>query len=232
MKTLVLGDIHGRTIWKDIMDRERPDRTIFLGDYVSSHYDISGQEQISNLAEILDLKEANQDTVFLLRGNHDMQHLGYPWAQCSGYNPWVAANMPRERFLELTQWVVVDDRLNTAFSHAGISKVWMSNCGISDIHDINNMQPSPLFGFIPDNWFDYSGDSVTQPPTWIRPDTLSECNVRGWRQVVGHTPVMSGIVDIDQYVATGEHIWLCDALELKQYMTIDDGTFTVKTTKD
>ena len=34
---LVLGDIHGRTIWKDIIDTENPDLIIFLGDYVTTH---------------------------------------------------------------------------------------------------------------------------------------------------------------------------------------------------
>ena len=41
MKIVVLGDIHGLTVWKDIIDKEQPDQVIFLGDYVSSHEGIS-----------------------------------------------------------------------------------------------------------------------------------------------------------------------------------------------
>lgn len=73
MKILVLGDIHGRTIWKEILNKESPDFIIFLGDYVSSHDDISAEQQISNLEEILLYKESNLDKVILLRGNHKIQ---------------------------------------------------------------------------------------------------------------------------------------------------------------
>ena len=228
MKTLVVGDIHGRRIWKDILDREQPDRVVFLGDYVASHEDISGEEQISNLLEILDLKEKNPETVFLLRGNHDMQHLSYHWAECSGYDFLVARDMPKDRFLELTQWTVVDDGLKTVFSHAGVSSVWMRNCGISDVHDINKMKPSELFGFIPNRWNDFSGDSVTQPPTWIRPFSLADCSLEGWTQVVGHTPVRNGIFDISAYEPSAGHIWLCDALHVGEYLTIVGGEFCVR----
>ena len=67
---LVIGDIHGRTIWKDIIEKENPDKVIFLGDYVSTHDDISSTQQINNLEEILAYKEDNPDKVVLLRGNH------------------------------------------------------------------------------------------------------------------------------------------------------------------
>lgn len=70
MKILVLGDIHGRLIWKDIIEKENPDKVIFLGDYVSTHEDISSTQQINNLVDILTYKENNPDKVVLLRGNH------------------------------------------------------------------------------------------------------------------------------------------------------------------
>ena len=67
---LVIGDIHGKTIWKDIIKKENPDKVIFLGDYVTTHEGISSEQQISNLKEILTYKEENSDKVILLRGNH------------------------------------------------------------------------------------------------------------------------------------------------------------------
>lgn len=69
-KILVLGDVHGRLIWYDIIQKENPDLTIFLGDYVSTHEDISSEQQLSNLEDILNYKEENPDKVILLRGNH------------------------------------------------------------------------------------------------------------------------------------------------------------------
>ena len=69
-KILVLGDIHGRTCWADIIKKENPDKVIFLGDYVSTHENISSDQQCSNLEDILNYKEANLNKVILLRGNH------------------------------------------------------------------------------------------------------------------------------------------------------------------
>ena len=229
MKILVLGDIHGRTIWKDIIEKENPDKIIFLGDYVSTHDNISAKQQLSNLEDILNYKEENSDKVVLLRGNHDIQHLGYYWAECSGYYLIICQYMSesnfKERFLKLTQWIHIDENLNTIFSHAGVSKVWMDNSKISDVNEINNLEPTELFGFTPDSPYDYYGDSVTQPPTWIRPTSLCKCNISGWDQVVGHTPVRKDIVNIKKITKENRNIWLCDALELSKYLIIENETF-------
>lgn len=229
MKILVLGDIHGRTIWKDIIEKENPDKVIFLGDYVSTHDNISSTQQINNLEEILTYKENNPDKVILLRGNHCVQHLGYYWAECSGFNPKVWQYMSesnfKERFLKLTQWIHIDGNLNTIFSHAGISSIWMDNSNINSIYDINKLEPSELFAFTPNSTHDYYGNSVTQPPTWIRPQALYECNIADWDQVVGHTPVIKDIINIREFTKNNRNVWLCDALGLSKYLLIENGTF-------
>lgn len=133
----------------------------------------------------------------------------------------------KERFLKLTQWVYVDDDLKVIFSHAGVSQVWMDNSGVEDAHKINNLKPSELFGFIPDNYFDICGTSKTQPPVWIRPKTLCQCNVLGYDQVVGHTPQR----DIHKIVEStkGKHIiWLCDTMGSYKYLVIEDREFIPK----
>ena len=228
MRTLVIGDIHGKTIWKDIIKKENPDKVIFLGDYVTTHEGISSEAQIANLEEILDYKEANSSKVILLRGNHDIQHLGYYWAECSGLDRTVLEYMSeetfKERFLSLTQWIYIDKELNTIFSHAGISRVWLESVDC-DIEDLNTLAPSVLFGFTPDSFFDCYGDSVTQTPTWIRPMALCKCNISGYDQVVGHTPVTHGIVNMREATKENRNIWLCDALGLSKYLLIENGTF-------
>ena len=35
-KTIIIGDIHGRDIWKNIVAQEQADRVIFIGDYFDS----------------------------------------------------------------------------------------------------------------------------------------------------------------------------------------------------
>lgn len=232
MKTLVLGDIHGRTIWKDIIEKENPDKVIFLGDYVSTHEGISSDQQIEELYAILDYKDNNPDKVILLRGNHDMQHLGFYWASCSGLNmrvlQYMSTNDVKGWYLSLTQWVYIDEELKTIFSHAGVSTVWMDKIAkISDVHEINNLEPSEKFGFCDNNPFDCCGESETQPPTWIRPYTLATCNVPGWDQVVGHTP-QPGISKMYKNCKGKHIIWLCDALGSGNYLTIEDGEFIPK----
>lgn len=249
MKTLVLGDIHGRTIWADIIVKENPDFVIFLGDYVSTHGFETASQQISNLKDILDYKEENPDKVILLRGNHDTQHLGYHWAECSGWNGevWSKMSQPefKERFLNLTQWIYIDDNLKTIFSHAGVSSRWLKDVerhivahrgsqyddGTIDqevlIDLINTIEPCALFGFSSNNCYDMCGTSPTQPPTWIRPETLCECNVVGYDQVVGHTPQRK-ISKMVQATMGRQTIWLCDSLGFGNYLIIEDGEFKPK----
>lgn len=235
MKTLVLGDIHGRTCWKDIIEIEQPDKVIFLGDYVSTHEGISEEQQITNLREIMDYKIENQDKVILLRGNHDMQHCGFNWAECSGLYPKVQEYMTEiiDEFLELTHWIHIDD--NIIFSHAGISQVWFNNCELNSVTEINDMLPTCKFGFT-GKFSDYTGISTTQPPTWIRPQTLVYCAFPDYIYVVGHTPVKN-ICDIVEYAKTvglpdpedvaDTQIWCCDNLP-KEYLIIEDKQFKVK----
>ena len=223
MKILVLGDIHGRTVWKKIIAKEQPDQVIFLGDYVSSHEGVSESDQVSNLLEILRFKDHHPETI-LLRGNHDMQHLGYDWAQCSGYYQRVEELMAdlKEEFLAKTQWIHVMG--NTVFSHAGISKKWLNHYVIT-LNDINELEPSAMFGFsLLDSW-DVYGTSPFQPPTWIRPMTLVDVMIPDYDQVVGHTEV-EHCFNVKESQEIPHNLWLCDALEHGSYLVIEDNIYS------
>ena len=239
-KILVLGDIHGRDCWKDIIERENPDNVIFLGDYVSSHEGISIEDQIENLKEILDYKEANPDMVTLLRGNHDMEALGYYWAECypNFGSTWLMQN--KDRFLKDTQWLVEDD--DVVFSHAGISQRWyddmVAKYNITSISDINNIEPNEMFGFSPCKMSDYTGTSATQPLTWIRPVGLIEYGIQDKIHVVGHSTIRH-IVELYDELHKNDpenadmckcHVWLCDCLP-DEYLIIDNGKFIPKSLK-
>lgn len=232
MKTLILGDIHGRTCWKDIIKKENPDLTIFLGDYVTSHENIDSHIQLNNCNEILDYKETNPSEVILLRGNHDLQCLygnSGAWA-CSPYpepDLLYVFSQPqyRDRFLELTQWIYIQD--NVIYSHAGISKTWLHDTGVS-LDDINKLNPSEnLFGFRPDSMFDMSGDSKTQSCIWIRPQSLVEDAISGYSQVIGHSTVHT-IIDLKNIIPIKNSIWLCDNLPDEYLIRKDDGTFEIR----
>lgn len=228
-KIVVLGDIHGRTVWKDIVDKEQPNQVIFLGDYVSTHENISDKEQVENLKEILRFKDEHPETI-LLRGNHDLQHLGYYWAECSGYFPRVAMEMShlKDEFLAKTQWIHVIG--NIVFSHAGISKVWLEDNFLT-LDDINMLGPTELFGFTSSNPSDRFGDSPEQPPTWIRPMALMDVMIPDYTQVVGHTPV-EHCFNVKDEKEIPNNLWLCDALGQGEYLLIENDVITVQSIND
>lgn len=223
MKIVVLGDIHGRTVWKDIIAKEQPDQVIFLGDYVSTHDCVSESDQVSNLLEIMRFKDHHPETI-MLRGNHDMQHLGYYWAECSGYFQRVEELMVdlKEEFLEKTQWIHVVGK--TVFSHAGISKVWLETNYLT-LDGINALGPTELFGFTSSNPRDIYGTSPEQPPTWIRPETLVNVMIPGYDQMVGHTPV-ERCHNVKESSDIPHNLWLCNALEHGSYLEIENNVIS------
>ncbi len=259
MKILVLGDIHGRLHWLDIISKENPDKVIFLGDYVSTHEGISAEQQMSNLEDILNYKNENSNKVVLLRGNHDLQMLGYSWAQCSGWDPEVYKGMQsmKDRFLKLTQWVYIIPETNIVCSHAGIGEYFLQECNkrtqsehrstLEQISEINRLVPSELFGFTSCRISDYTGESSTQPCTWIRPYTLLREGVKNIIHIVGHTPIKHicnvkdkciklrekyHIDENEQIVRNYCDIWCCDNLQNKEYLVIEDGEFISKSLND
>ena len=251
MKIVCIGDLEGRTIWKDIIKKENPDLTIFLGDYVASRV-VSPKQEVSTLEELMEYKEANPDKVILLRGNHDLEALGYSWAACYPQAPDISKKFiqaHKERFLNNTQWIYVDEDLKTIFSHAGISQIWINETvepylvegNVGSQYDdgsidteivlkyINTIEPCKVFGFIGDR-FDMCGDSKTQSCVWIRPETLMNCAIPDWKQIVGHTrtkkigPVPSDVSNLEN----PPEIWLCDSLGWRNYLVIEDGEFKPK----
>lgn len=250
MKIVIIGDIHGHNSWKTIIeDNKDSDKFIFLGDYVDS-FNISPEEQIKNLNELLDFKEKNSDKVILLRGNHDTSELGYSWAECSGKNRCIEEGISKERFLNLTQWIYIDNfnlkevkkdeegnsyeeisEHKIIFSHAGVTNLWLKNTNLT-LDKINDELPSDIFGFWPDDsiagMYDCYGTSKTQGPLWIRPSTLVKDNVSGYDQVIGHTHTKS-ITNCKQSAKEKRNIWLCDTLDVHEYLTIED--YNVKVCK-
>lgn len=236
MKTIVFGDIHGRSIWKDIVSQHSDaDRFVFLGDYFTSREGISVEDQITNFGEIVFFADMENETkpgrVILLRGNHDMEALGYEWASCS---PWFGSDHyrneeTRQWFLDHTQWVFVEDGI--VYAHAGVTKTWMENVGLDKIEDINSMEPSRKFGFW-GKFSDYYGDSKTQGPTWIRPWTLVDDSFGEYTYIVGHTTthnVTNYMEEIIKNMPDGETlgsnntVWTCDCLGDGRYVIVEDG---------
>lgn len=123
MKILTIPDLHGSPLWKQLI-KEPHDLAVFLGDYMDS-FDISVEDQIGNLQDIIMYKKENPDRTKLLLGNHDIQYLYYPHYRCSGFN--------KEKYGIIQQiFYTEQDLFNIAyqpnkewiFTHAGIGLSW------------------------------------------------------------------------------------------------------------
>jgi hypothetical protein len=242
-KTIVIGDIHGRSQWKLITHLEQPDRVIFVGDYFDS-FNIPAVEQMYNFNEIVEYKESGKAEVIMLIGNHD--HHYFPEVGntgTSGYQYGAAAAISK----------VVDDNRkhlqmaysfdNFLFTHAGVSPVfmdevfgkdgWDSSSIVKLLNDKMTYQPR-TFNF---NGMEPSGDNQTQTPIWIRPRSLMATNSKHEKglkkshiQVVGHTQQYQ--IDT-KGSSTGGRYYFIDTLETSgQYMIITDGEITFNTWKN
>ena len=242
MKTLILGDTHGRSNWKDVLAAHRFDdvaRVVFMGDYFDS-FNISGVEQLHNFNEIIRFKEETDIEVIMLVGNHDHHYLD-AGETYSGFQPamrWDFNDVLKKNVHHLQMAYLLDDVL---FTHAGVSPIWMDDTFyretkqgwskdtiVEDLNELYKARPT-LFNYSHLGW-DPSGDSVEQGPMWIRPRSLMKSNTgdnglkKHFRQVVGHTQVKN---IFDSFVASekamGSRYYLIDAMEDGGYVIYEDG---------
>lgn len=250
MKTAIIGDIHGRSVWKLIVEIEKPDRVIFIGDYFDS-YDIPGIDQIHNFKKIIEYKEKNECETILLIGNHDYHY--FPEignTGTSGYQTTLAPSITQvidENRHHLKMAYQMDEFL---FTHAGVSSKFMDSVFgdefgwkieniAMDLNEMFKYKPKTFeFGMAINihkmSYMDPTGDNEEQSPIWIRPRSLMRANRDTLReqvvQVVGHTQVR----EIDtEGMATGNRYWFIDCLGTSgQYMVINNNEITFNTWKN
>lgn len=237
MKTLVLGDTHGRSNWKLAIHQENPNRVIFIGDYFDS-FEFSAVEQIDNFKAIIKYKEDNpQVEVVLLIGNHDHHYfpeVGYTGT--SGYQSKVAPSITQvidENRHHLQMAYGFGEYL---FTHAGVSPEFMETAfGVEFDWNIENVvvDLNELFRYKPRvfdfNGTDSTGDNTYQTPIWIRPASLMRVNKRHEKglknhyiQIVGHTQMKRLDLDgSDKF--TGGRYYFIDTMDTSgQYLVIED----------
>jgi len=245
MKTIVLGDTHGRSNWKLAIHQDKPDRVIFIGDYFDS-FEISGVDQIHNFKEIIHYKENNpQVEVVLLIGNHDHHYfpeIGYTGT--SGYQSGIAPSITQiidENKHHLQMAYGFGDYL---FTHAGVSPVfldrvfgkddWSKESIVVDLNELFRYKPK-AFEF---SGLDSSGDNTTQTPIWIRPRSLMTVNKnhekglkKDYIQIVGHTQMKKiDLTGSDKF--TGGRYYFIDTMDTSgEYLIIQDNNIIVNSVK-
>lgn len=227
MKIIVIGDIHGHSSWKKIIDQEKDfDLIIFLGDYFDS-FGVGVENIHKNYKEIREFQEQNEDKVITLMGNHDLHYLipteysGYKWQTKSKMYYLLLSDYENNL---LPRIHIVD---NIIFSHAGITKTWLNNInGIVSLDTIEEkliaINSIPLFHF-DINYIDFNmyGDSISNGPLWVRPASLLKDKLDNFIQIVGHTHFKNHKIN------TIDDVYFCDSLP-NEYLIINNNNFIIK----
>ena len=239
MKHVIIGDVHGRTQWKKIIEKEKDaDKFIFLGDYFDPYdWTLTLDDLVNNFNDIVKFKLDNPDKVILLIGNHDLAAFDTNANKCryiDGTYEQVATIFfygIKENIFQLCYFI--ND--NIVCSHAGFSKTWLDDAGLSfDEFSLNkdfkeqveNKTVISTYDFIynkGDFWVDGSGDNIWQSPLWIRPNSLMRNKPNDIIQCIGHTRVNKNINQI--YKLDKTKVLLCDCLEHNEYYSYENEEF-------
>lgn len=232
MKQCILGDIHGRTIWKRIVEDEKDsDRFIFIGDYLDTHEDIGPIQQADNLQDIIDFKKSKTiegKEVILLVGNHCYHYWPGIEENYSGYQPRMRPTFEYifKENKDLFQ-LCFEDEYKILYSHAGFTETFVNqrlgSFSVKQTNDIWKYKPT-TFSFYP---WDRSGcgDDIRQGPLWVRPQSLYKDTYGDQLQVIGHT----GVSKINHPAKSERRgFYLIDALAVRQYLVCVNEQFEIK----
>ena len=240
MKTVTIGDVHGRDNWKKAVykldDDNNPiecllgngiDMAIFLGDYVDS-FDKSNLDIIINLKEIIQLKKDYPDNVTLLLGNHDVAYIRMDF-RISGFRMAMMHDLHQlfQENKDLFQMAYQKD--NVLWTHAGVHKGWWrmyvnplimgekKECFSYMLSDCKNEADylNLMYAFEYEPLFMVSfhrgGSSTVGGPFWADRKELHSKPLDKVYQIVGHTPVDN--VKVFENKKLNSKVTFCDCLE-------------------
>lgn len=246
MKTLIIPDLHGKTVWKDAIEQLSPDRIVFTGDYVDDFPPTTDEQIIINLQEIITHKKTYPDKIELLWGNHDLMYYFlkpirvYQGSRiskfhCTGF---------RYSYCDIIKWILQENKdlfkIATEVdgflcTHAGLSKGWYkyelhklfkeeykSKKGNKDIKVLVNLI-NKQFDSTPHTFATISylrgGDKSYGSPIWA---DLSEKRV-DMPQIFGHSKNYKDKLVINDNKCKNLQIAV-DILDRKnQFLVINDG---------
>jgi len=120
MRILAIGDIHGKTVWRQLIDKVPADVIVFVGDFIILDHWLFNKRFRSNLGEIIRYKRENFNKVRLLVGNHD--------------KPFIYRELTRYKVASPRMWKLYHDSRDCfevafqhqeyLFTHAGVTGGW------------------------------------------------------------------------------------------------------------
>lgn len=233
MKVVAIGDIHGRTVWRDIVRKaleENADKIVFLADFLDpypSEVISPFQSILGNFKDIVELQSTYTNKIVLLYGNHD-HHYNPFVVDKQYYSRWDIQGM--KELSTIIEDLVMRDRMKlfhyedgVMYSHAGFTNTWINNNDFTLESDILQTNPDSLNYTHSMSDISMTGDSIEQSPIWVRPRSLlSDLSIEYPRQVVGHT-IHEEITIVEDDVA------FIDCLYYKKsYLRVIDGEYKIQ----
>lgn len=217
--TIAIGDIHGLTFWKEVVEKHPNHKVVFLGDYLDPYEEMSHKFLLDNLQEIIQLKKKRPENIVLLLGNHDMHYITTEIEQCFRYDYDLSKRAAKIFSInrKLFQFAYQED--NCIFTHAGIVHKWFIEdfkgaIGGNIADQLNNFQPEQEAALYAcgkkRGGFDETGGIF-----WADIEELYE-PLQGYTQVVGHNRVK----EITEHTNNGGRIIFCDCLFNEGYLSL------------
>ncbi len=189
-----IGDIHGRTSWKEMIKNNKVEKWIFLGDYCDS-FDKTDEEIKANLISIIDFKKAFPDKVILLLGNHDIMYYNtvadISNYRCSGYRPQMHVDLYEIFYNNKQFFQYAYSYKDHIWTHAGIQNDWFINKFKGDINkdiatQLNYPDSREQFLSLFDVGHLRGGRNSSGGPLWCDFNELKK-PLKNVNQVVGHS---------------------------------------------
>ena len=234
MKVAVIGDIHGTTkfieCYKNIQKNDSDvDKIIVLGDWFDPYIDIDLDTMIERYKEFVKIWKSD-DRIISILGNHDIS--GYIVSNDST-NRTIKFHKLRQKVTDIIEQNLSESYLtykvgDYIFSHAGVSKDWLNDISqyssCSYVDDIMNCKKgwtedelSDICIFYPYD-FTRCGENSHQSCVWIRPNTLYDCAIDGYHQVIAHTRVEE---ITKTKMKNGKDLWMVDDNQKPNYLILN-----------
>ena len=220
ISTIVIGDVHGSTYWKEAVNENPACRYIFLGDYIDPYEDISTKKLIDNLKAIMQLKQERPDDVVLLLGNHDLHYFTTDIEPGSRFDFSIAERVSALFRENIHLFMYAFQMDNCIFTHAGISEKWFLHDFKGDAdkniaEQLNNPLPEQIPALCRCGEMRGGVRGATGGIFWADTRELYE-PLPCFTQIVGHNRVE----DVYDHANNGGRIIFCDCLWNRHYLKI------------
>jgi predicted phosphodiesterase len=208
MKTFyTIGDTHGLGLKNFQLNlkklvKDPNNMIIFVGDYCDS-FTLDDNQHIESLKEIIKFKKDNPENVILLLGNHDIAYWynTVPYINISGYRYSYAIQMHEIFQTNKELFQIAYQYENYLWTHAGVQNYWFNWIFNASKEEKQTTDIATLLNnhFLINNSTLYvsgtarRGSHRSGGVIWCDRSELHNSPLKGYVQIVGHTPHKGGL---------------------------------------